>query len=348
MKKLLTLVVVTSVLILTACGVDDVAPTAGVFTDNVYINESVGLQFQLPRGWDFLNEQEIADATGIGAEVLSALGSDFTNNDVLNRMEESPLHDMMATNHFDGTNVQVMFQRLPRSARNASTQEELEKALEEFEDSGLNMVSTMNPGQTRIGSYDFYSANLEIEFFPGFYMAVRMFLRLDGRNMTMVNVTALNQSMIDDILNYFGYPGATLIEIPELESAAASDLIGAWVWNMDEDYQLIFNADRTGIRGYIIDSIDELIDLLAEELDEEMIYEFIDEFGVDDLWELFAELWEEFEWELVDGVLYLDFEYFSSFGGFHEEWIATIDDDVLSIENIHPGGVGLAFSYIRQ
>ena len=342
MKKLLTmLVMLFTVVLLTACGSDDVIPEAGVWNDDIFVNESLGLQFQLPRGWESIEGEDLVQVLGVGAALLS----DFASDEILEAMERSPIHDLYAINFFTGSTVQVMFQRLPRSARNYSSEQALELVLEGMEEVGFN--SNIRSGTTRIGNYEFYSAD-GVMTMPGIgEIFMQMYLRLEGRTMTIVSLGSMNAGEFEDLLYFFNEPGAARIELGATTLAEESDLIGTWVLDIDPDYLLVFNPDGTGVRGYLVDSLDDIIDYLISELGQALVDELIDELGEDGLLEaMLEEMVEEFEWEIFDGVLYKDFAFVASFGVANEEWEAFIDGDVLYIESLQ--APGMAYSYTRR
>ena len=309
MKKILGFIAMLFIAVVTtACGSGDPIPEPGVWNDDIYVNESLGIQFQLPRGWESLEGEDLIEVLGMGAKVLSELGSELADDDLLEELEENPLHDLYAINMSTGSNLQVIFQRLPRSARNYSTEEALESMIEEMEESMGSMTVDIRSTATTIGRYEYHSADITVEVIPGVEMYIQFYVRLEGRIVSAIIITSPFIDEFDEILSFFNEPGAARIEIEEPELAEASDLIGTWVWNLDDDYLLIFNEDGTGDRG------DDLV--------------------------------EEFEWEIFADVLYLDFDFIASFGVANEEWEATIDGDVLTIESLQ--APGMVFSYIRR
>ena len=348
MKKLLIIVTMLFTVSLAACGDSDAVPEPGVWNEDIFVNESLGIQFQLPGGWESVEGEELVELLGVGADFLSAIDSDLANDEILEAMEENPLHDMYAMNRFTGSTVQVMFQRLPRAARRYSSEEALEFFIETMEEEMGSFNLSMRSGNTTIGKYEFYSAEGVLELMPGFEIQVLMFLRLEGRNASIISLGSMMDNEFDDILYYFNEPGTARIEIEGPDVAEASDLIGRWAWNLDEDYIYIFNEDGSGVRGYADVSIEDVIEALITELGEDMVDDLLDQFSEEELLEMTMEelVVEEFKWEIVDGVLYLDFAEIASLGLANEEWDAVIDGNMLIIESRQ--APGLAYTYIRQ
>jgi len=359
MKKLVTMMgLLVTAVVLTACGSDDdVAPESGGWNDDLFVNESLGFQFQLPRGWNSVYGDDLAEALGMGATLLSEMESELPVDEILEAMEDGPIHDMFAVDPFTGATAQVMFQRLPRAARRYSSEEALDSIIEAMEEEMPGVEATIRSGSTTIGNYEYYSADIVVEAIPGVEMLMQKYLRLEGRNAIIIAFTSVGDVSVDfdEILYFFNEPGAPRIEIEELATVEESDLIGTWVWNMDEDYVVTFNADGTGIRGYVIESLDDIMDELVGELGQALIDEIIADIGEEEFLELMMEelesqlggpVTEEFEWEIANDILYIDLESVGTFGVANEEWEATIDGDVLSIESLQ--APDLRFSYIRQ
>ena len=345
-KLLLMMVMLVATVSLIACGSSDAVPEAGEWNDDIFVNESLGLQFQLPRGWEAVEGDDLTQLLGVGATLLSDMG-DVDGDEILESMERNPLHDLYAINFFTGSTVQVMFQRLPHSARNYSSEQALEFMLEALEEMG-NFTADIRPERASIGSNEFYVADAVMTL-PGVgEIFMQKYFRLEGRNMTIVALGAMNVAEFEDILSFFNEPGADRIDLGAgADVAEESDLIGTWTLSVDSEYLLIFNSDGTGVRGYLIDSLDDLMDYLIEELGQELLDELIEELGEDGLLEvMLEEMVEEFEWEIFDGVLYKDFAFVASLGVANEEWEAMIDGDTLYLESLQ--APGLAFSYIRQ
>ena len=98
------------------------------------------------------------------------------------------------------------------------------------------------------------------------------------------------------------------VDVDDYVAISDNDLIGDWEWDIDGNFIYLFNADGTGHRGY------------SNEL-------------------------EEFEWTIVNGNLYLEFDFIAMFEVEFERWSMTIEGDVLTLASLQGGGT---FSYIRQ
>ena len=108
----------------------------GVWEDNIYTNESLGLRFTMPTRWIVLTDEEIADVMGFSG--------------VANR---TLLLDMMAAS-LTGSNVSVMFVRLTPRFEGMTEAEYIEAR---GHGTAGTRIDQGDHGTTRIGRYDWYS-----------------------------------------------------------------------------------------------------------------------------------------------------------------------------------------------
>ncbi|MCL2579966.1 MAG: hypothetical protein FWE32_08030 [Oscillospiraceae bacterium] len=85
---------------------EEAEPAArGVIEGDVFTSEFAGLRFTLPgESWRFLTDQEIADAMGVGVEIMADEGFDHEDLDLSN------LYDMVAQNTMTGSSLLVMIE----------------------------------------------------------------------------------------------------------------------------------------------------------------------------------------------------------------------------------------------
>jgi len=123
----------------------------------------------------------------------------------------------------------------------------------------------------------------------------------------------------------------------------AEALIGTWSSQFDEEYLLIFDADGTGVRGYVIEDIDYFLEELAEGIGgQDLLEDAFEEFGGRDEFVAFllTGMVESFEWEVSEDVLHVELEFFN------EEWQVSIEGDVLTIESLQIPDV--SYRYTRR
>ena len=73
---------------------------AGVWTDNVYTNESLGMTFPLPEGWQYGTQEELAEMMGSGQEVTGYTDEELSATD--------PIYDLYIYNNSTGASIMMM------------------------------------------------------------------------------------------------------------------------------------------------------------------------------------------------------------------------------------------------
>ena len=201
---------------LTACGAtseeEDILPQRGSWDGDVFVNEYLGIQFQLPEDWYAPDEDQLAAILGLGTEVMFPEGSEITD-EILEFLEEEEMHDLYAINLMSGSSVQVLFSRLPRLSGNISVIELFEITQEELaEEMDMEIDFYIHSGTTTIGRYDFYGMDWTLEFIPGMEIVMRSFVNIDGRNIRTIMIGAMNDEEIENVLSYFSEPDESSIE----------------------------------------------------------------------------------------------------------------------------------------
>lgn len=144
---------------------------AGVWTDNVYTNESLGMTFPLPEGWQYGTQEELAAMMGSGQEVTGYTDEELSATD--------PIYDLYIYNNSTGASIMMMAEDMSVYG-DISAEEYLESVSSElgaFEDQGITyQVSGMEPltiGKTEFVSFD---ASAEYQGVPVYqqYAAVGM------------------------------------------------------------------------------------------------------------------------------------------------------------------------------
>ena len=106
---LIIFLVASMLFALTGCGKEKenkVEFSMGEWKDNVYENEFLGLEFNLPEGWEYSSDEEIAKTMNLGTELL--------NDDQKYAAEVSKLNSvyyMLAKNPSTGDNVTVLSEK---------------------------------------------------------------------------------------------------------------------------------------------------------------------------------------------------------------------------------------------
>ena len=316
MKKLkIAIILIGCIIFATSCGAigggnqADDYPRPGSWVGDMFVNEWLGVQFQLPAGWDAPGPRQLEEILGMGAIVLEHADMEISE-EVLEAMEGGAAHDMYAINFVTGSTAQIMFERLPRSARNVDIASEIDDMIEELKRELPISEATVRSNTVFIGEVEFHVMDAVLDMM-GMTLYMSQYVNLEGRNLRMITIGSTDRDEIEHIWGYFNVVGADPIEsvapefdIPDIDlTLAEEDFIGIWDWDMGMDYEYEFFEDGTGIRGM-------------------------------------PGVLEEFTWTLVDGELHL------RLGGMMELWVPTIEGDVLTITSLQIEG--MTYSYIRR
>ena len=162
----------------------------GIWDGDVYTSEYLGLSFTLADGWNVHNEAEIADVLDIAEGIISDAGAYIpANADVFT--------DMTVSNAVTGANVQILFERLPFYV---TEQEYIEMAAKRIE--LIGGLANANSGTNRIGSYDWYSLDTEMDF--GIIVYGRQFITIQDGFVRSIIISYVDGSETpEDILLMF-------------------------------------------------------------------------------------------------------------------------------------------------
>ena len=243
MKKRIVAILLALMLVvsLAACGTVT-TPTRGAWDEHVFTSEYLGLRFVLPLNWAVTSDAEIAAAMGIAADFMGDAGVEIPD-------DLDQFHDMVANNLMTGSSVQIMFERHGGllGLFTPSRSDVIEGMTETLAEIGGRVTADI-PGTTRIGAYDWYSFDAELDMM-GMTIPSRQFFSIHEGYIRFISITIMDDSeTVEDILANFIGLDDPIPEPPQPERAEA--LFGTWAWDMDDDYTYLFNADGTGIRGF--------------------------------------------------------------------------------------------------
>lgn len=231
-KLLIALIIIALMLPLAACGGSNtVSPTAGVWEDDIFTSEYLGLRFALPFGWSIPNEAEITLLIGMAEDMLD-----------IDAGEVSTTRDMTAINFATGANVQISF--MPYGRR-APSHDELFEVLE-AEMASVGGTLTMLPGTTTIAGLQWYSSQVEFHM-SGEMLSGHQFFNVEAgyiRSIMIAYTPALESA--EEILAFFFGLNDPPPAMPAL--AGDSSLLGAWDWDIDARMTHNFFEDGSGFR----------------------------------------------------------------------------------------------------
>ena len=150
-KTLALLLLLISLVSLFACG-RKIAPekefARGTVTGNQYVSEFAGFTFTAPEGWAYYSDEEIAELSGISAELLA------DNEKLKNAMLES-LIDAMAADPVTGNNVNFTYENLKITTGLAMNEQKYAEAarntlITSYEQMGAQITVT-DPAECTLG-----------------------------------------------------------------------------------------------------------------------------------------------------------------------------------------------------
>ena len=253
-KKLITLLLIFVTLVsFTACTGGSSAEArlrAGIITDDVYINEWLGLQFQFPSGWFTLSSAEL--------QLLLGFAGRFTPGEEINISEAEwnelgEVVDLFAM-QVAGSNVLIGFERV-RAGQSGSAFINL-LATNARRDGAWNIYTHANTVQ--LGERQYYVLDFNAFVLGDVVVSQRMLVNIENRIATVIVITARTDEERNHLMQYFNVPGAALIDsrafgyvfYDDFTPPTFEELLGEWAWDGGNDFIYQFNKDGTGIRGF--------------------------------------------------------------------------------------------------
>ena len=212
LKKIFSLgSIILLVFAIAACGNDEeeeiLNPSRGIWEDDTFTSEYLGLEFELPTGWEMLDDKDIAEFLGVVFnDAAPAMGVEIPD-EVLEALEDEQFHDMYAIHPFSGSNVQIIFERSPL-AMLISEEDYFETLIEQLEgmaNMGMEFGDfEIASDTTTIGNYEWESLSTEIVLGAGIEMQSHTFVNIQGPNIRAIVITiGLGDETVDDILDAF-------------------------------------------------------------------------------------------------------------------------------------------------
>jgi len=216
-KSLLILILIGSMLfVLTGCGdkentkkeeiveqkqetnVDETEKpkfSMGEWNDNVYTNDFLGLKFNLPEGWTYSSDEEIAEMMSIGAEML--------NDDQKNLAEIAELYGvyyMVAQDPIKGNNVNVFSEKQITEIDSKTYIDALKTQLLAVQSISYEVVGT---SEEKIGDIETTTLTLNANT-SGIEIMQKYYIYKIDKYMVGIIATSLNgETGIDEIIECF-------------------------------------------------------------------------------------------------------------------------------------------------
>ena len=158
--------VLMATLALTACG-GGASVDSGYWTRNTYANESIGITFDVPAGWNRVSGADFGTVLEVGSEASDIPANAWTDDELLVFAAASSESEMS-----------TVIIGAERASGRVSASRSLNLIVDELEAGG--MTARRVPGTTRIGEHDWYLIEAEMEMF-GITMLSHTYFRAQGR-----------------------------------------------------------------------------------------------------------------------------------------------------------------------
>ncbi len=176
---------------------DDGVMARGTWDGNVYTNEDVALRFELPDGWTYYSDEQLADLMGVDNDLLAD-----EDRWLLEAAQLTTVYDMMAINETTGANVVVVYENLKMTPGGTDA------TIDQY-------IEAVKMQMEQIASFDYefvstISADIAGNSYKGISMAEKSYgftsdsyYRLQDDYLIGVTVTAMGDTSAADILAYF-------------------------------------------------------------------------------------------------------------------------------------------------
>lgn len=196
MKKIICVLlsIFTLTLVLSGCAKSIVERGA---RDNVsYKNETIGITFNLPSGWIFYTDEEIAEAMDVSVDMLK-------DKDLIDSNKIKNIIEFIAVNTYNGNNINMAIEKLGLFNRGISVEKYIKKTKEQMKE------------QNASANYEFYDveqANLgDVEFdrlkatttYSGTNITQYMYIKKVGIHMVIITATTTNNLSPEKFESYF-------------------------------------------------------------------------------------------------------------------------------------------------
>lgn len=206
--KILTIIIslVLTLIILTGCGNENtinnedannsektVEVSRGQWQDNVYSNDFAKLKFNLPEGWNYSSDEEIAALMNVGAEALNE-----DQQKLAELAEQMSLYDMVANDPSTGASVMVMFEKTTLKVNTDFYINQLKTNLEAVTTMEYEIGDTTTQ---KVGGEEYTVLTTKV---PAYNMVQKYYIKQEGNYFIDILVTYLEGSVeLENIMSNF-------------------------------------------------------------------------------------------------------------------------------------------------
>lgn len=165
----------------------------GTIESKIYTNTSLGVKFTMPDGWRYYTDAEIASLLNMSADMM--FGENFKN-----ALKNSPtVFDMMAVEPVSGTNVQVLYENLSKTAYTDITVEQYIEILEQQlkNASGMSVTFPDTYETVKLGNTEFTKVECQTVAYGVSMTQVYYLYKLDGFMCSVIVTIATGYTVAD-------------------------------------------------------------------------------------------------------------------------------------------------------
>ena len=171
---------------------ETVTPTRGIWEDDRYINESIGIEMALPVNWAAATDEQIAALMGLSVEALQEGGMEIPEE----LLEQTTVTDMMIQNATTGSNVIVMFENLGAQAMLLDEAGYIEILTGQLESAGIAAYTFEEPYSESFAGEDYTVLHASTDL----GMEQYYYLRKLGNYMVSMIVTVGGEDTIESVM----------------------------------------------------------------------------------------------------------------------------------------------------
>jgi len=210
--------------ILSACQGNEVVSKLGIVEDDIYINDFMGIQFQIPPGWRIASSEEMRDAFDFDdREIFFLYQLELEENYRILFDEGNFFFDMMSHSPETGEMFTSVISRIPEKNNNRGQDEIIQRIISSNMFLGDFMINyALNytlKEPVQIGDFEWQLLEVSETFWVDFTMYTTVYFRIEGENLFML---FFNGSMTGDFtetlkfLNEVNAPRLEHKSLPEI------------------------------------------------------------------------------------------------------------------------------------
>lgn len=195
MKRIISVFVGIFTFILALTGCSKAPIERGTRDEISYKNQSIGITFDLPSGWSFYTDEQVANAMGIST-------TKYKKMDLLDYEEITFVIDFVAVDKTSGTNVNMTIEKLTGKDKLITTKRYIEKSKEEImEEYNVTNIEFSDVVSVNLGSVEFDKFEISYTYY-GVKIRQFCYIKKKGSRVAIITITT-NGNNPEEYESYF-------------------------------------------------------------------------------------------------------------------------------------------------